>query len=176
MEQQRSPRDYEENAADAAAHGALIPTGAPVAGKQGGSLKRFALLSIGAAILTIGLKTGAYLLTGSVGLLSDAIESLVNLAAATMALLLISVAERPPDDEHAFGHTKAEYFSSGIEGALILVAAVGIGWSAFQKLLDPQPLENIGIGLLVAVVASAVNLGVSITLLRAARTLPLHSA
>ena len=167
MTQQKSALPYRENPADAVAHGALMPVEPPV--RLNGSLKKFALLSIAAALLTIGLKSSAYLLTGSVGLLSDAIESLVNLAAAVMALLLIGVAERPPDVDHAFGHTKAEYFSSGIEGGLILVAAVGIGWSAWQKLLDPQPLENIGIGLLVAVVASAINLGVAVTLLRAGR-------
>ena len=166
----KRPRSYIENPADAMAHGALVPADAARAHSNGGSLKKFALLSIGAALITILLKSGAYLLTGSVGLLSDALESLVNLAAATMALILIGVAERPPDEEHAFGHTKAEYFSSGIEGALIMVAAVGIGWSAWQRLLDPQPLENIGIGLLVAVVASAINLAVALTLLRAGRT------
>ncbi len=161
-------RHYRENSADAAAHGALIAVDARRTKVNGGvSLKKFAILSIGAALLTIALKSGAYLLTGSVGLLSDAIESLVNLAAAIMALLLITVAERPPDEEHAFGHTKAEYFSSGIEGALIFVAALAIGWSAFQRLLNPQPLENVGIGLIVAVVASAVNLAVALVLLRA---------
>jgi len=161
-------RQYRENPADAAAHGALIPVGAHKRTVNGGvSLRKYALLSIGAALVTIVLKSGAYLLTGSVGLLSDAIESLVNLAAAIMALLLITVAERPPDDEHAFGHTKAEYFSSGIEGALIFVAALAIGWSAFQRLLDPKPIENVGIGLIIAVVASAINLTVAITLLRA---------
>lgn len=159
-----------ENPADAAAQGARTAANALRAHTGGGSLKKFALLSIGAALITILLKSGAYLLTGSVGLLSDALESLVNLAAATMALFLIGVAERPPDEEHTFGHTKAEYFSSGIEGSLIMVAAVGIGWSAWQRLLNPQPLENIGIGLLVAVVASAINLGVALTLLRAGRT------
>ena len=93
---------------------------------QSHSLRRFVYLSILAAVLTIGLKTGAYFITGSVGLLSDALESVVNLAAAFMALAMISVAERPPDDEHTFGHSKAEYFSSGVEGALIVVAALTI--------------------------------------------------
>ena len=103
----KRPRSYIENPADAMAHGALVPADAARAHSNGGSLKKFALLSIGAALITILLKSGAYLLTGSVGLLSDALESLVNLAAATMALILIGVAERPPDEEHAFGHTKA---------------------------------------------------------------------
>ncbi len=133
------------------------------------SLKKFIYLSILAAVLTIGLKAGAYFLTGSVGLLSDALESLVNLVAALMALAMIIVAERPPDDEHAFGHSKAEYFSSGVEGALILVAALTIAWSAINRLLNPQPLENIGIGLVVSVVASAVNFGVAMVLMRAGK-------
>lgn len=133
------------------------------------SLRRFVYLSIAAAVLTIGLKAGAYLITGSVGLLSDALESLVNLAAALMALAMITVAERPPDDDHAFGHSKAEYFSSGVEGALIVVAAVSIAWSAVVRLLHPQPLENIGLGLLISVIASAINFGVAMVLLRAAR-------
>ena len=133
------------------------------------SLKRYIYLSIAAAFITIGLKTGAYLLTGSVGLLSDALESFVNLAAAIMALWMITIAERPPDDEHAFGHNKAEYFSSGVEGALILVAAAGIAWTAIPRLINPQPLENVGIGLAVSIVASAINFGVARVLLKAGR-------
>ena len=133
------------------------------------SLRRFTYLSIAAAIATITLKTGAYWLTGSVGLLSDALESFVNLAAALMALWMLIISERPPDDEHAFGHTKAEYFSSGVEGALIIVAAAMIGWSAVNRLLNPQPLENVGIGLVVALVASAINFGVAQVLLRAGK-------
>ena len=126
-------------------------------------------MSIAAAIATITLKGGAYWLTGSVGLLSDALESFVNLAAALMALWMLIISERPPDDEHAFGHTKAEYFSSGVEGALIIVAAAMIAWSAVNRLLNPQPLENVGIGLVVAVVASAINFGVAQVLLRAGK-------
>jgi cation diffusion facilitator family transporter len=133
------------------------------------SLRRFTYLSIAAAIATITLKAGAYWLTGSVGLLSDALESFVNLAAALMALWMLIISERPPDDEHAFGHTKAEYFSSGVEGALIIVAAAMIGWSAVNRLLNPQPLENVGIGLVVALVASAINFGVAQVLLRAGK-------
>lgn len=133
------------------------------------SLTRFAWLSIAAALLTIGLKTAAYLITGSVGLLSDAIESLVNLAAAGMALAMLTVAERPPDDEHAYGHGKAEYFASGFEGALILLAAATIIWSAWDRFWNPAPLEQVGIGLAVSLVASAINLGVALTLRRAGR-------
>src|SRR4051794_14534375 len=109
-------------------------------------LTTYAWLSIAAAVTTLGLKLFAWWLTGSVGLLSDALESLVNLAAAIFALLALWVAARPPDDEHAFGHTKVEYFSSGIEGALILLASVGIAWNAFDRLRHPEPLHSIGIG------------------------------
>src|SRR5512136_1444054 len=101
------------------------------------SLTRFAWLSICAAVVTIGLKVVAYRLTGSVGLLSDAIESVVNLAGGIMALAMLTVAARPADEEHAFGHNKAEYFSSGFEGSLILIAAVTIGWAAVDRLITP---------------------------------------
>ena len=134
------------------------------------SLKRFAWLSIGAALLTIGMKASAYGLTDSVGLLSDALESLVNLVAAVVALVVLSVAERPPDEDHAYGHDKAEYFSSGVEGALILIAAVSIIAAAAPRLLDPQPLEDVGLGLGVSIAASLVNLGVAQVLARAARS------
>src|SRR5512135_771135 len=107
------------------------------------SLTRFAWLSIAAAITTIALKATAYLLTGSVGLLSDALESLVNLVGALMALAMLTIAARPADDDHAYGHGKAEYFSSGVEGGLILLAAVGIGVTAVDRLLHPKPLEQI---------------------------------
>ncbi len=132
-----------------------------------GSLRRYAWLSIAAAIVTIGMKLLAYWITDSVGMLSDAIESFVNLAAAVMALAMIAVAERPPDEEHAYGHGKAEYFSSSFEGALILFAAATIAWTAVGRLLAPQPVENIGFGLLVTVVASLVNLTVAAVLHRA---------
>jgi cation diffusion facilitator family transporter len=122
-----------------------------------------------AAIVTIVLKTVAYLLTGSVGLLSDALESLVNLAGAIMALSMLAVASRPADDDHRYGHGKAEYFSSFFEGVLILVAAGGIGVAAFERLLHPRPLEQLGTGLLVSVIASGVNLGVALVILRAGR-------
>ncbi len=133
------------------------------------SLKKYAWLSIGAAIATILLKTIAYLLTGSVGLLSDAVESLVNLVGAIVALIMLTIAARPADESHAHGHSKAEYFSSGIEGALILVAAASIAYAAVQRLFDPQPLEEVGIGLLVSIAASTINFFVSRTLLRAGR-------
>jgi cation diffusion facilitator family transporter len=128
------------------------------------SLARFAWLSIAAAVVTIALKAVAYMLTGSVGLLSDAMESCVNLVGAVMALAMLTIAARPADEEHAFGHSKAEYFSSGVEGALILIAAVSISVTATQRLLEPKPLEQIGLGLVVSIVASLVNLVVSLTL------------
>lgn len=133
------------------------------------SLTRYAWLSIGAAVVTIGLKAGAYLVTGSVGLLSDALESLVNLVAAIVALVVLSVAARPPDDDHAYGHGKVEYFSSGVEGTLILIAAASIAYTAIGRLLDPQPIEDAGLGLGISVVASAVNLVVARILLQAGR-------
>ncbi len=139
------------------------------AGSASPNLTRFAWLSIGAALLTILLKAGAYRLTGSVGLLSDAMESGVNLAGALMALAMLTIAARPADEDHAYGHSKAEYFSSGVEGTLILVAAVSIAYAAIQRLIAPQPLEQIGLGLIVSVVAAAVNLGVAVVLLRAGR-------
>lgn len=132
-------------------------------------LTRFAWLSIAAAILTIGLKTVAYLLTGSVGLLSDALESLVNLVGALMALAMLTIAARPADDDHAYGHGKAEYFSSGVEGTLILFAAISIGITAVVRLVHPRPLEQVGLGLAVSVAASLVNLAVARILLRASK-------
>jgi cation diffusion facilitator family transporter len=133
------------------------------------SLTRFAWLSIAAAIITISLKAVAYFITGSVGLLSDALESLVNLAGAVMALAMLVIAARPPDEEHAYGHSKAEYFSSGVEGALITLAAVTIAITAINRLLYPQPLEQPGLGLTVSLVASGINLLVAQVLLRAGK-------
>jgi cation diffusion facilitator family transporter len=129
-------------------------------------LTRFAWISIGAAIITIALKTVAYYLTGSVGLFSDALESLVNLVGGIMALAMLTIAARPADEDHAYGHSKAEYFSSGVEGSLILVAALSIAIAAVQRLFNPQALEQVGVGLSVSVVASLVNLGVALLLLR----------
>ncbi|NOU36930.1 MAG: cation transporter [Kiritimatiellaceae bacterium] len=132
-------------------------------------LVRFAWLSTAAAVLTIGLKTVAYFLTGSVGLLSDALESVVNLAGGLMAVAMLTVAARPADEDHPYGHSKAEYFSSVVEGALILVAAASIGIAAVHRLVFPRPLEQIGLGLAVSVAASLVNLVVAIILLWASR-------
>jgi cation diffusion facilitator family transporter len=128
------------------------------------ALTRFAWLSILAALVTIALKGLAYLLTGSVGLLSDAIESLVNLVGGVMALAMLTVAARPADEDHAYGHTKAEYFSSGMEGSLILLAAATIGYAAVHRLMSPKPLEEIGVGLAVSTAASIVNLIVALLL------------
>jgi cation diffusion facilitator family transporter len=132
-------------------------------------LTRFAWLSIAAAIITIALKTIAYLLTGSVGLLSDALESFVNLVGALMALAMLTIAARPADDEHAYGHSKAEYFSSGVEGTLIVLAAASIIVSAIPRLITPKPLEEIGTGLSVSMAASLVNLAVALILQRASK-------
>ena len=130
---------------------------------------RYARLSIVVALATILLKSGAYLLTGSVGLLSDAVESLVNLAGGIMALWMLTVAARPADADHAFGHSKAEYFSSGIEGSLIVLAAASIMWAAVPRLFAAQPLQAVGAGLLVSTLASLLNLGAALTILRAGR-------
>ena len=133
------------------------------------SLTRFAWLSIAAAVATIALKTGAYLLTDSVGLLSDALESLVNLASAIMALVMLTIAARPPDESHVYGHSKAEYFASVTEGILILGASIGIISAAINRLLQPQEMEQLGLGLGVSVAASAINFTVARVLLRAGR-------
>lgn len=132
-------------------------------------LTGFAWLSLGAAVATVGLKLVAYLLTGSVGLLSDALESLVNLAAALLALGTLIFAAQPPDEEHPYGHTKAEYFASGAEGFLILGAALSIAYAAFQRILNPRPIENVELGLLVSAGAALVNWGVARVLLSAGR-------
>jgi len=136
---------------------------------QRSSLTRFAWLSIGAAVLTIVLKTGAYLITGSVGLLSDAVESLVNLVSGIMALAMLKIAERPADEDHAYGHSKAEYFSSGVEGGLILVAAVSIAIAAVLRIIAPRPLEAVGLGMFMSAAAAVVNLVVALLLLRVGR-------
>src|SRR5512143_474084 len=114
------------------------------------NLTRFAWLSIGAAILTIVLKLGAYFLTNSVGLLSDALESLVNLATAIVALFALRIASRPADEEFSFGYSKVEYFSSGFEGGMILLAAGSIAATAIPRLIQPQPVEQVGLGLAVS--------------------------
>lgn len=135
------------------------------------SARFYTFLSVGAALLTIVLKTGAYFLTGSVGLLSDAAESVVNLVAAIIATWAVIYAAKPPDEEHAFGHHKAEYFSSGVEGALILVAAGSIAIAAWQRLLHPQPLEQLGIGLVLSLVATAINGILALLMLKASKRL-----
>jgi cation diffusion facilitator family transporter len=132
-------------------------------------LRRFAFLSIAAAVVTIGMKTVAWRMTGSVGLLSDALESLVNLVAAVITLIMLIVAAKPPDEQHAYGHEKAEYFASGAEGALILLAAGGIAWTAIDRLLHPAGLEQVGWGVLVSTGASLVNFGVARVLLAAGK-------
>jgi cation diffusion facilitator family transporter len=130
---------------------------------------RLLWVSVAAAVATNALKTVAWLLTGSVGLLSDAAESVVNLVAAVVALGALSWAGKPADEEHAYGHAKAEYLSAGIEGALIVLAAAVIAASAVDRLLHPQGLDSVGIGLAVSAVASAINLGVGAALVRAGR-------
>jgi len=138
----------------------------PVPMIERGKLARYAWLSVAAAVVTIGLKTWAWWLTGSVGLLSDAMESVVNLAAAFMALGMLTLAARPPDDQHHYGHGKAEYFSSGLEGALILIAAFGIGMAAYDRLIHPQALQSLGLGLGISTLAALVNFAVAMVLLR----------
>jgi cation diffusion facilitator family transporter len=141
-------------------------------GKTGvdrGFLTRFACLSIAAAIATIVLKTTAYLMTDSVGLLSDAFESIVNLIGAVMTFAMLKIASRPPDKEHLHGHSKAEYFSSSIEGLLILFAAAGIAYAAVTRLIEPKPLEKLGLGLLISMAASIINLIVALILMRAGK-------
>jgi cation diffusion facilitator family transporter len=133
-------------------------------------LTRLVWLSNAAAIATIALKTLAWRLTGSAGFLSDAAESVVNLVAALVALVTIRWATRPPDEDHMYGHEKAEYFSAGVEGALILVAAASIAWFAVGRLLHPVALTDVGVGIAVSAVASLINLAVGLTLIRAGRT------
>lgn len=132
-------------------------------------LTRYAWLSIAAALATMGIKAVAYLLTGSVGLLSDALESTVNLVAAIAALTALTWAARPADRSHAYGHAKAEYLAAGLEGVLILVAAGTITWAAIRRLIDPETIDDIGTGLLISAGASVINLLVGLTLLRAGR-------
>jgi cation diffusion facilitator family transporter len=130
---------------------------------------RFAWLLIAAALATIALKAAAFVVTGSVGLLSDALESVVNLVAAFLALAMLSIAARPPDESHEYGHGKAEYFSSGVEGALIVFSAAGIAWVAIPRLIAPRALQQIDVGLAAALIASLINLGVARVLLKAGR-------
>lgn len=133
------------------------------------TVRNMALLSIAAAIVTLALKFGAWFLTGSVSLFSDAAESLVNLAAGLMAFWMLTIAARPADAGHAYGHDKAEYFSSGVEGALILVAAVSIIYAAVERFIHPVQLSHLGPGLLVSGLAALVNLAAARMLFRVAR-------
>ncbi|MGI9198020.1 MAG: cation diffusion facilitator family transporter, partial [Candidatus Nanopelagicales bacterium] len=140
-----------------------------MSGAHAHSLTKWAWLSIAAAVVTIGMKTAAYLLTGSVGLLSDALESVVNLVAAVLALIALSFAARPADEKHHFGHGKAEYFSAGAEGAMIFVAAAVIVYAAIERLVNPEPLEDLGIGLAVTLAATVINGVVGLVILRQGR-------
>jgi cation diffusion facilitator family transporter len=130
-------------------------------------LTRYAWLSIGTAVFTIILKSLAYWLTGSVGLLSDALESGINLAAAVMALITLTIAAQPPDAEHTYGHDKAEYFAGGVVGTLVVIAALTIGITAVRSLFDPQPIEQIGLGLAISLLAALCNLIMARILIRA---------
>ncbi len=132
-------------------------------------VRSYLKLSVAVAVLTIALKTGAWWVSDSVSLLSDALESLVNLAGAMFALMMVTVAARPPDEDHPYGRHKAEYFSSGFEGVLIFAAALGIIWAAAQRLLEPRPLEQVGWGLALSVVASALNGCLALSMLKKAR-------
>ena len=134
-----------------------------------GELTRYAWLSVATAVGVIVLKVAAYLLTGSMGFLSDALESGANIIAAIITLVALLVAARPPDKEHAYGHSKAEYLSSGAEGALILLAAGFIAWQAILRLLNPEPLAQVGLGILVSAVAAVANFSVARILLKAGR-------
>lgn len=133
------------------------------------SLTRFGWLSIAAAIATIALKSYAYWLTGSVGLLSDALESIINLVAAIIMLVVLSISARPPDDGHAYGHEKIEYFSSGAEGIMILLAAFSIGYTAWERLWNPQVLQQLDLGIAISIGASLINLIVAKILIRAGK-------
>jgi len=138
-------------------------------GSQRRLLTRLVLISVAAGLATIALKMLAWQLTGSAGLLSDALESIVNLAAALIALVVVRWATLPADAEHMYGHEKAEYFSAGVEGGLIMVAAVSIAWVAIRRLLHPVPLEDVSVGLAVSAAASLINLVAGLTLVRAGR-------
>jgi cation diffusion facilitator family transporter len=133
-------------------------------------LTRTALLAVVAAVATIALKSAAYLVTGSVSLLSDAVESSANLLAAMTALFAVWYAARPIDRNHNYGHEKVEFFASGLEGTLILIAAGGIAYLAIERLLNPQPIEGYGAGVAIAIVASVINLVVARLLIKTGRS------
>lgn len=133
------------------------------------NVRKYAWLSISASLLTMALKFGAFFLTGSVSLFSDAVESVVNLTAGVIALLAIVLSQRPADKDHTYGHGKAEYFSSGAEGVLICLAALGIAYASIRRFFEPHPLESLGAGIVVAVMAALVNLVTARIMLRAAK-------
>src|SRR3954471_23677452 len=133
------------------------------------SLERYAWMSIGTAVVTLAIKWTAWWLTDSVGLLSDALEAFVNLGAGMLALWMLKLAATPPDEQHPYGLSKAEYFAAGIEGTLIVVAAAGIIASALPRLADPQPIDLPGLGLILSAAASALNFAVAVILIRAGR-------
>src|SRR5262245_48696050 len=133
------------------------------------ALRRYAWLSIATAVATIALKTLAYWLTGSVGLLSDALESIVNLVGAGLALAMLTLAARPATDDHPYGYSKAEYFSSGVEGALILLAAASITFASVDRLITPREINQTGIGLAVSAIATVINFAVARILLNVGR-------
>ncbi len=133
------------------------------------ALTRYAWLAVAAAVATIALKLWAWRVTGSVGLLSDALESFVNLGSALLAMTMLTIAARPADEDHPHGHDKAEYFSSGVEGAAILVAAVFIALAAVPRLLQPPPLDQVGLGLMISMSATAINFGVARVLMSAGK-------
>ena len=143
------------------------PPPVPAASALRPDLRRYAWLSVAAALVTITVKTAAWMLTDSVGLLSDALESFVNLGAAFLALASVTIAARPPDEDHTFGHDKAEYLAAAVEGVLVLLAALAIAVAASMRLLDPQMPSQPLVGTAVAGVASLVNLAVARVLLRA---------
>jgi cation diffusion facilitator family transporter len=132
-------------------------------------VRTYLQLSVAVAVATIALKASAWWVTGSVSLQSDALESLVNLAGASFALLMVTLAAQPPDEEHPYGHHKAEYFSSGFEGVMIVAAALAICAAALQRLFDPQPLEAVGLGLALSLVSSVLNGALAFAMLRKAR-------
>ena len=132
-------------------------------------VRTYLKVSVAVALATIALKTGAWWVSGSVSLLSDALESLVNLAGAMFALAMVTIAARPADDDHPYGHHKAEYFSSGFEGILIIGAALAIGWAAIVRLMSPQPIEQLGWGLALSILSSMLNAGLAVAMFRAAR-------
>jgi cation diffusion facilitator family transporter len=146
-----------------------VPSSSEPSGGAAASLAKYAWLSIAAAVLTITMKSAAYVITGSVGLLSDALESVVNLVAAIIALVALRVAAKPADESHPFGHGKVEYFSAGAEGIMIFGAAAAIVITAIQRLMHPQALDDVGLGLAITLAATAVNGFVGTLLLRVGR-------